>query len=68
MPSLYVFAGGEEALHRLEDSFYGRVLQDPLLLPLFGDGRPEHVDHSPRLRPNASVVPIASPGSLALPI
>ncbi len=45
MPSLYEFAGGEEALHRLEDSFYTSVLQDPLLQPLFGAGKPEHVDH-----------------------
>ena len=45
MPSLYEFAGGEEALHRLEDSFYSSVLTDPLLQPLFGDGKPEHVDH-----------------------
>ena len=45
MPSLYEFAGGEEALHRLEDAFYSSVLNDPLLQPLFGEGRPEHVDH-----------------------
>jgi hemoglobin len=45
MPSLYEFAGGEEALHRLEDAFYGSVLRDPLLQPLFGAGKPEHVDH-----------------------
>ena len=45
MPSLYEFAGGEGALHRLEDSFYSSVLKDPLLQPLFGDGKPEHVDH-----------------------
>jgi hemoglobin len=45
MPTLYEFAGGEEALHRLEDAFYGRVLEDPLLQPLFGAGKPEHVDH-----------------------
>ena len=45
MPSLYDFAGGEEALHRLEDTFYSSVLQDPLLQPLFGAGKPEHVDH-----------------------
>ena len=45
MPSLYEFAGGEEALHRLEDSFYSSVLQDPLLQPLFGAGKPEHIDH-----------------------
>ncbi len=45
MPSLYEFAGGEEALHRLEDTFYSSVLKDPLLQPRFGAGKPEHVDH-----------------------
>jgi hemoglobin len=45
MPTLYEFAGGEEALHRLEDTFYSSVLSDPLLQPLFGAGKPEHVDH-----------------------
>jgi hemoglobin len=45
MPSLYEFAGGEEVLHRLEDAFYSSVLEDPLLHPLFGAGKPEHVDH-----------------------
>ncbi|HEY1831100.1 MAG TPA: group II truncated hemoglobin [Acidimicrobiales bacterium] len=45
MPSLYEFAGGEDALHRLEDTFYSSVLRDPLLQPLFGAGKPEHVDH-----------------------
>jgi hemoglobin len=45
MPTLYEFAGGEEALHRLEDTFYRSLLEDPLLQPLFGAGKPEHVDH-----------------------
>jgi truncated hemoglobin YjbI len=45
VPSLYEFAGGEEVLHRLEDTFYSSVLADPLLQPLFGAGKPEHVDH-----------------------
>ena len=44
-PSLYEHAGGEAALHRLEQLFYDRVLRDPLLQPLFGDGQPQHVDH-----------------------
>ena len=44
-PSLFEHAGGEAALHRLEDIFYAGVLRDPLLQPLFGAGRPEHVDH-----------------------
>jgi hemoglobin len=45
MTTLYEHAGGEEALHRLEDIFYGKVLSDPLLQPLFGAGQPEHVEH-----------------------
>ena len=45
MPSLYEFIGGEEALHRLEETFYASVLTDPLLQPLFGNGKAEHVDH-----------------------
>jgi hemoglobin len=45
MPTLFEHAGGEPALHRLEDIFYSSVLADPLLQPLFGAGKPEHVDH-----------------------
>jgi hemoglobin len=45
MPTLFEHAGGEAALHHLEDVFYASVLVDPLLQPLFGAGRPEHVDH-----------------------
>jgi hemoglobin len=44
-PTLYEHAGGEAALHRLEQIFYDSVLRDPLLQPLFGAGRPEHVEH-----------------------
>ena len=44
-PSLYEHAGGEAALHRLEQLFYDRVLRDPLLQPLFGEGQPQHVEH-----------------------
>jgi hemoglobin len=45
MPTLFERAGGEEALHRLEQVFYDSVLADPLLRPRFGAGRPSHVDH-----------------------
>ena len=31
MTSLYEHAGGEEALHRLEEPFYAKVLADPVL-------------------------------------
>jgi hemoglobin len=44
MPSLFEFCG-TEALHRLEDVFYTSVLADPVLQPLFGKGKPSHVDH-----------------------
>jgi len=43
--SLYEHAGGEEGLHRLEQTFYDSVLRDPLLQPLFGEGRASHVEH-----------------------
>src|SRR6478609_7785840 len=45
MPTLFEHAGGERALHRLEAAFYDSVLRDPILQPLFGAGRPEHVEH-----------------------
>src|SRR5918995_6254420 len=45
MPTLYEHAGGEEGLHRLEDRFYAKVLADPVLQPLFGAGKPHHVEH-----------------------
>jgi hemoglobin len=43
--TLYQHAGGDAALHRLEDSFYSKVLADPVLQPLFGKGQPHHVEH-----------------------
>ena len=45
MPSLYEHAGGEEALHRLEDVFYSKVLADPVLRALFPNRQHHHVDH-----------------------
>ena len=35
----------KKALHDLKDTFYRSVLKDPLLQPLFGAGKAEHVDH-----------------------
>ena len=43
--TLYDHAGGHDALRRFIAHFYASVLRDPLLLPLFGAGRPEHVEH-----------------------
>jgi hemoglobin len=45
MQSIYEHAGGYEALRRFIDIFYASVLVDPLLHPLFGAGKPDHVDH-----------------------
>jgi hemoglobin len=45
MTSLYEHAGGEEALHRLEEAFYSKVLADPVLRKVFTERRPHHVDH-----------------------
>lgn len=43
--TLFEHAGGEQALHRFVAIFYAGVLADPVLIPLFGHGKPEHVDH-----------------------
>ena len=43
--TLYEHAGGMQGLHELEDHFYSSVLADPILQPLFGAGKPDHVDH-----------------------
>src|SRR6516225_10947256 len=45
MESLYEHAGGEEALHRLEEIFYEKALADPILNALFTERVPTHVDH-----------------------
>jgi hemoglobin len=42
--SIFEHAGGHDALRRFIDAFYGSVLADPQLRPLFGAGNPEHVD------------------------
>ncbi|TQS46063.1 group II truncated hemoglobin [Cryptosporangium phraense] len=44
MATLFEHAGGEPALRRFVEIFYGSVLADPVLQPLFGRGKPEHVD------------------------
>ena len=45
MRSLYDHAGGTRALHHFVEVFYRKVLADPLLHPLFGDGKPTHIPH-----------------------
>lgn len=45
MTTLYEYAGGEPAIRRFVEIFYASVLADPLTGPLFGGGRPTHVDH-----------------------
>jgi hemoglobin len=43
--SLYEHAGGDAGLHRLEQVFYDSVLRDPVLEPLFGQGKATHVEN-----------------------
>lgn len=43
--TLYEHAGGEQALHRLEELFYDKALADPVLRALFTERVPTHVDH-----------------------
>jgi hemoglobin len=43
--TIYEQVGGEDILHRTVDAFYGSVLKDPVLQPLFGAGAAHHVDH-----------------------
>jgi hemoglobin len=45
MTTLYEFAGGAEALHRLEELFYAKALADPVLREVFPVRQPGHVDH-----------------------
>ncbi|MFI5897335.1 group II truncated hemoglobin [Actinoplanes sp. NPDC051513] len=45
MESLYEHVGKEGALRRTISVWYASVLRDPQLHPLFGEGRPTHVDH-----------------------
>ncbi len=45
-PTLYEWAGGQEAIERLIDAFYDRVEEDALLSPLFPGGvSKEHRNH-----------------------
>ena len=43
--TLYEHAGGDEALHRLEEIFYEKALNDPVLKQVFTERIPTHVDH-----------------------
>jgi hemoglobin len=43
--TLYDHAGGDGALHRLEELFYEKALVDPVLNTLFTKRVPTHVDH-----------------------
>jgi len=45
VPTLYEHAGGEQALHRLEEVFYEKALADPVLKELFTTRVPTHVEH-----------------------
>ena len=44
-PTLYEWAGGHEALRRLTEVFYDKVLEDPILAPLFARMSENHREH-----------------------
>ena len=44
-PSVYDWAGGSAAFNRLTEVFYGHVLKDPLLAPVFAGMDAEHPQH-----------------------
>ncbi|GAA2146757.1 group II truncated hemoglobin [Glycomyces algeriensis] len=43
--TIYERIGGDGTLRGTVDAFYGSVLHDPVLQPLFGAGAAHHVDH-----------------------
>ena len=44
IPTLYEWAGGIEALHKLTRAFYEKVPNDPLIGPLFSKMTPDHTE------------------------
>ena len=44
-PTLFAWAGGADALRRLTEVFYDRVLDDPVLAPVFAHMSPDHRAH-----------------------
>jgi hemoglobin len=44
-PTLFAWAGGADALRRLTEVFYDRVLDDPVLAPVFARMGPDHRAH-----------------------
>ncbi|MFF0726654.1 group II truncated hemoglobin [Streptomyces sp. NPDC004134] len=44
-PSIYEWAGGDEAFLRLTETFYGHVRKDPVLAPVFAGMDDEHPQH-----------------------
>jgi truncated hemoglobin YjbI len=45
VPTLYDWAGGDQAFERLTEAFYARVRQDDLLEPVFRGMDPDHPKH-----------------------
>jgi hemoglobin len=45
VPTLYEWMGGAPALEKLLTAFYARVVQEPLLAPVFAAMSPDHVKH-----------------------
>ena len=58
-PTLYEWAGGQAALERLTERFYGNVAKDPLIAPIFA-----HMDrHHPRFVAQFLAEVLGGPGA-----
>ncbi len=44
-PTVYAWAGGADAFHRLTEVFYDAVADDPVLAPVFAHMSDEHKEH-----------------------
>jgi truncated hemoglobin YjbI len=65
-PTLYQWAGGEDAIRRMINAFYDRVERDELISPFFPDGvGAEHRDHVVAWWSGSSAGPTGTHGSSA---
>ena len=44
-PTVYAWAGGADAFHRLTEVFYDAVTEDPVLAPVFAHMSDQHKEH-----------------------
>lgn len=62
MESYYDLAGGAEGMQKLAEAFYGRVLTDPAMLPLFRDPTEDHAKRMDAMTRLYKLLQMAYPG------